>query len=441
MRDVAVVGAGPAGLRAATVAARAGASVVLVDGYHRAGGQYFRQPASAAHAASPIQAQGRRLIEEARSAGVEFRLGTSVWGAEPGRLYLSTMDTVGFRSLVVATGAYERVAAFPGWTLPGVYTAGAVQSLLKEHGVVPGTRILLAGSGPLLLVVAAELVKRHVPVAGVLEATRVVRTAARHPGRGVAGLWRQGERAREGLAAAARLSRARVPLRTGRGVVRAVGTTTVEGAIVARLDDKWRPVPGTERLVECDTIAIHYSLVPATDLLALVGATLTYASAKGGWVPVLTERLETTVPGVFGAGDCTGIGGAGMSLAEGELAGLAAAGHAHDDAVPATLRRERRFQQLYGALFAARPGLADLTTADTIVCRCEDVPRSAIDAAVAAGARTPAMVKSVTRCGMGPCQGRLCRPVVEQLTGAPPGEPPTARPPLVPVPFEAMRAC
>jgi NAD(P)H-nitrite reductase large subunit len=194
---------------------------------------------------------------------------------------------------------------------------------------------------------------------------------------------------------------------------------------------------------------VHHGLVPATDVLRLLGAELAYRPDLGGWVPRRGPALETSVPGVFAAGDCAGIGGAGMSLAEGEMAGVAAAGHALGTPRPprpagesSALTRERRFQRLYGALFGPRPGLAAYARPDTVVCRCEEVPRGAVEAAIAAGARTAPLVKSRTRCGMGPCQGRMCLPAVEQLTAAATGlapVPPTGRAPLVPIPFEAAR--
>jgi D-hydroxyproline dehydrogenase subunit alpha len=449
--DVAVVGAGAAGLRAATVAARAGAATVLLDSSERAGGQYFRQPAAPGRSRSATQLAGQRLIEEALAAGVEFRPGTSVWDATGDCLQLianGRLSPLGFRALVVATGAIERVAAFPGWTLPGVYTAGAVQALLKEHDVVAGHQVLFAGSGPLPVVVAAELSRRGVGVAGVFEATRLLPDSARRPGVTAAGLWRAGGRIREGATALARLRRARVPVRTGWGIVRALGEAQVEGAVVARLDRQWRPVDGTAQVVRCDTIATHYSLLPSTDVLQLIGAELVHRPELGGWVPRCTARLETSVAGVFAAGDCTGIGGVGMSLLEGDLAGAGAAAHALGAARQPTARqlagyrRERRFQRLYGALFAPRPGLTHLAEPDTVVCRCEEVRRAEIDAAATAGAGTAALVKSLTRCGMGPCQGRVCLPIVEQLVAAATGRPPargTARAPLVPVDFQALR--
>lgn len=452
--DVAVVGAGAAGLRAAAVAARAGASTVLVDAYEHPGGQYYRQPASTPHPPSPTQVEGRRLVEEAYAAGMRARTGTSVWDAAAGpggrvTLWLTTGDrpsTLECGALVVATGAHERVAPFPGWTLPGVYTAGAVQALHKGHGVAVGERVLFAGSGPLPLVAAAGLLGTGARVVEVLEATRLARAGARHPWATATGLWRQGDRLREGLGSALRLRRAGTPMRTGWGIVRALGDDRVEGAVVARLDGDWRPVAGTERTVSCDAIATHYGLVPATELLRLLGAGIGHRPDLGGWVPAMGPFMATSVPGVFAAGDCTGIGGAGLSVLEGELAGLGAVAYAlQRQQRPgrrrlAALRRERRFQRLYGTIFALRRGLAELATAETVVCRCEEVTRASVGAAIAAGARTASSIKAVTRCGMGPCQGRICLPAISQLTAAA-GPPPEARAPLVPVPFEAVAPC
>jgi NADPH-dependent 2,4-dienoyl-CoA reductase/sulfur reductase-like enzyme len=407
------------------------------------------RPASGSGAVAATQDRGRRLADAARAAGVEVRTGTSVWDATRSVLHLLSGDrvsTVEFRAVVVATGAHERVFPVPGWTLPGVYTAGGMQALLKEHGVVPGHRVLFAGSGPLPLVVAAELVRRGIEVAGVFEAARVPAEAVRHPWTSAAGLWGQWDRLREGAGAAARLMRARVPVRSGRGLVRVIGRTEVEAAEIARLDHDWRPVPGSEQVLECDTVAVHHGLSPATELLRLLGAEFAESPDLGGRVPVRTGWLETSVPGVFAAGDCAGIGGAGLSLVEGERAGVAAAAHAlanhafinrADARPPRAFARERRFQRLYGALFTPRPGVIVATRADTVVCRCEEVTRAEIDAAVAAGARTTALAKSVTRCGMGPCQGRVCLPTLERLVTEA-TDTPAVRAPLVPLPFGAL---
>ena len=446
--EVAVVGAGPAGLAAAIAAAVAGASVTVVDSYTRSGGQYYRQPAGEHQPATKTQSQGRRLIDDAASAGVAVLNGHIVWAADPQQRRLellgaSRLRTLNYGALVVATGAHERAAAFPGWTLPGVYSAGAIQTLLKEHGVVPGRRVVLAGSGPLQLVVAAALVRAGVEVAGLYEATRVLGHGVRHPASTLRAVARQTHRLREGAAAVATLTRHRVPIRSGWGITEALGSDNVEGAMVARLDHNWQPVAGTERHIPCDTIAIHYSLVPSIELMQLLGADLQHRPQQGGWVPACDDAMATTVAGVFAAGDCTGIGGVDLSLIEGEIAGTAAACHTQGAGFAPTathlarLKSEHAFRDLYGTVFTPRRGLASLATPNTLVCRCEDVNIEDVDDAINRGVASLAGIKSITRCGMGPCQGRVCGPIVAQRFQTATGriDPPfTARPPLNPVP-------
>ena len=447
--DVAVVGAGPAGLGAAAAAAAVGGSVVVVDSYLRSGGQYYRQPADQRRPATTTQKLGRDLVDRVDAAGVQVLNGHTIWAADPQQRRLellspSGLHTLHYRSLVIATGAHERSAAFPGWTLPGVYTAGAIQTLLKEHGVVPGQRVVLAGSGPLQLVVGAALVGAGVAVAGLYEATRVARHGLRHPAQTLRGAWRQTERAEEAVASIWALARHRVPIHTGWGITRAAGTRSVEGAVVAKLDHDWQPVAGSERHIACDTIATHYSLAPAVELLQLLGAELAHRPHHGGWVPVCDDSMATTVGGVFAAGDCTGIGGVDLSLIEGEIAGGAAAAHTQGRPFAPTpgqlarRNREHAFQDLYGGLFSPRLGLTSLATPDTLVCRCEDVTTGDVDRTIDRGVGSLEAVKAITRCGMGPCQGRVCGPIVSQRFTKTTGriDPPfTARPPLNPLPI------
>jgi NADPH-dependent 2,4-dienoyl-CoA reductase/sulfur reductase-like enzyme len=354
------------------------------------------------------------------------------------------------RAVVVAGGAHELVAPFPGWTLPGVVTAGAAQTLLKEHGTAPGQRVLLAGSGPLLLVVAAALAAAGVPVVAMAEAARPARIALRHPvvvARGLAG---HGYKLREGARSRVTLARRRVPVSFGHGIVRAHGTEQVEGASVARLDGRWRALPGTECHVDCDAVVVHHGLVPAVDVCALAGAALAWRPELGGHVPIVDDAMATSVPGLFAAGDGTGIGGAGLARIEGEIAGRSAAALVAGRLGPPSrwhrcqLRHHRRFQRLYATLFALRPGLLALADPATPLCRCESVGPDGIDRAVGLGAISLDGVKAISRCGMGNCQGRVCATFVAANTadrlGAGDGDPGgfNPRPPLVPVPVAAL---
>jgi NADPH-dependent 2,4-dienoyl-CoA reductase/sulfur reductase-like enzyme len=407
--DVAVVGAGPAGIAAAVAASEAGASVAVVDEYPAAGGQIWKG------------APPRRWRAALADSGARLRLRTTVWAAsDPHTLLTVDADgrpgSVRARTIVLATGAYDRPVAFPGWTLPGVLTAGAAQSLAKAHGVLPGQRVLLAGAGPFLLPVAAQLRSLGAEVVAVAEATRRrdwLRAGPRmlsHP-------------ARLRDYATYRLRLRGVPMLWGHVIVRASGAGRVESAAVAAVDGDWRP--GAERALRVDAVCTAYGFLASLEIPRALGC------AIGGGAVVHDERMCTSVPHVFVAGEAAGVGGAQLALLEGAIAGRAAAGAA----VPRHLRRRRRhaarFASVLADLFAPRPGLGELADAATVLCRCEDVTAAEIDAAVARGARSPNALKIATRCGQGPCQGRVCGELV--AARAPEADSFTVRPPLRPV--------
>ncbi len=460
-KDVVVVGAGPAGLSAALAAARAGAQVTLIDNYRQPGGQYYRQLAAEFESAPPAshQPEGRALWQQVAAAGVELLSGATVWGAFEGhRLGLFGVGVPAFvqaKAIVLATGAYERVAAFPGWTLPGVMTTGAAQLLLKEQRILPGRRVLLAGAGPLQLVVAAALVEAGAEVVAVLEGSPLVRHALPR----LLAMWGQWSRLTEGVSSLLRLQKAGVSFQTGWGVVAAHGQAELTGVTIAPLDGQWRPDAGKSHQLACDTLCCNYGFTPSTELLRLLGGRCEWQPSLGGFVPLRDETMQSTVPGLFVAGDGGGIGGAGLALVEGELAGTAAAtlvtssgaGWRQAAALTASLKRlqpalqrERRFQRFYGDLFTPGPGLDELAQPETIVCRCESVTRGQIAGVVQQGADTLGLVKSITRCGMGNCQGRVCGPAVAAAVAQEVGRPRAdigqfgVRPPVFPVPLPAL---
>lgn len=466
--ELAVIGAGPAGLEAALAAAEVGVTVAVIDAYPRPGGQYWRQlPAEFTGEAGALPHQtASALLPRLAAANVRVFTNTLVWGAfsrQPGwQLALhgpAAPAQLAAHTLILAAGAYDRPVAIPGWTLPGVMTAGAAQTLLKNQRVLPGRRILLSGSGPLQLAVAAQLVEAGAEVAAVLEgAAGLARRGLRH----LPALWGQNDRLREGWQYWRGLRRAGVPVRTGWLVVEIRGQTEVEAAVMARLDADWRPIPGSQSVVAVDTVLLGYGFTPATQLSRLLGCEHDFAPERGGLTPRRDEWLQTTCPGVFAAGDGAGIGGANLARLEGRVAGLAAARQvgrlsnaeaaAASAEVQPALARERRFAAMLGRLFTPGPGLDELATDETIICRCEEVPLKEIRAAVAGGAQTVNDIKGLTRCGMGNCQGRICgelaaRALAHQL------ETPatlagritaagmfTVRPPIQPLPLSVLAA-
>ncbi|TDD98923.1 FAD-dependent oxidoreductase [Jiangella asiatica] len=421
--DVAVVGGGPAGLAAASAALATGARVVLVDAGRQPGGQYWRHPIGDLGAVADLHhdlATFRRLVAGASAAVRLF--GHQAWTVEPaerGFLVRAVADgmerAVPARVLVLAPGGYDRQVPFRGWDLPGVYTAGGAQALLKGHQVVAGRRVVVGGTGPFLLPVAAGLAVRGASVAGVFEANAPAgwlrRAGSVLP---VAG------KLTEGAGYAAALARHRVPYRSRRAIVAAHGAESLTAVTVARLDARWRVLPGSERIVECDTAAVGWGFTPQLELPLALGCA-TRVDVDGSLVVAVDDLQRTSVPGVYVAGEACGIGGAPLAVAEGEIAGRAAANAATAAnaagqpavVVPSRLRRRRRALRRFAAamheVHPVRDGWQTWLGEDTLVCRCEEVTagevRAAVDELGATDART---AKLLSRAGMGWCQGRVC---------------------------------
>ncbi|HVS16576.1 MAG TPA: FAD/NAD(P)-binding oxidoreductase [Thermoanaerobaculia bacterium] len=409
--QVLVVGAGPAGLAAAAAACDSGVEVLVVDEGPAAGGQIWRQGRGAP------RPETRALLERAR--GARLLTGLAVFDAEPPagdgirlRALDATQRVVELRAerVVLALGATERFLPFPGWTLPGVFGVGGLQAMVEGGMEVAGRRVLIAGSGPLLLAVAVSMRAAGARVLGVFE--QAPRGAVTRFGLGLA---RHPRKLRQALGLLARL--ARVPRRYSSWPLRAEGDEALRSVTLR--------VGATQRTLDAELLACAFGLAPATGLAALLGC-----AVDEGRVAV-DELQRTTVDRVLCAGESTGIGGVELALAEGEVAGRAAAGDL-DRARAAIFRasRERRFAAALERAFTLRPELRDLPRDDTVVCRCEDVPWGAVRVW-----RDPRQAKLETRCGMGPCQGRVCGAALEVLRGWPRETP---RPPLIPVPFHAL---
>lgn len=383
--DVLVIGAGPAGLAAARAAASCGVQVALVDDNPAPGGQIWR--------GMSVPLPNARLICGARV----------VAAPAPNRLTFETYDDsfdLGYRALVLATGARERFLPFPGWTLPHVIGAGGLQALAKSGMAVAGKRIVVAGSGPLLLAVADYLRRHGAHIALVAEQTdsaalnRFGLTLARHPAK---------------LVQAARL-------RFGQRYLTSCWPVSAEpGAVTLRRASRtW-----TER---CDYLACAFGLVPNVELPTLLGC--------GAEVD---DLQRTRTPGIYATGEVTGIGGLDKSEVEGEIAGYAAAGQP-GRAGPLFPRRarHRRFAQALERTFALREELKSLATPETLICRCEDLPLARLRPYA-----TWREAKLQTRCGMGPCQGRICGPAVEFLLN---WKSDSIRPPLFPARISSLTA-
>lgn len=431
--EIAVVGAGPAGLAAAGVLASHSVDVVLVDEQERPGGQIFRQPPQTIETMSRLP--GRSLLGAVESARLRHFQRTVVWGlfeSERGTWTLGLagddrLDRVVVDHVVVATGAHELPVAFPGWTLPGVMGAGAVQSFVKSEKLLPGRRFVLAGAHPLVLLVADQLVAAGADVAAVALAQS--RPALREAVSVSVRL--RGRMTRVGVGAGhlIRLRRAGVRVLFSHLIAAVVGGDEVEGVRLQPVDASWQPTGAQDVMLDCDTLAIGYGLVPSTELTRQAGCAHAWRSSAGGWIARHDDWQRTDKMGIWVAGEVTGVAGAEQAVEEGRVAAfgiLRALGRVDERqaqrlAVPARRRLQhlRRFSRVVEERFRPRrAALALLAQGQTVVCRCEEITAAQLRAALALHPHLGDVdaVKQLTRVGMGPCQGRFCHASVAALT-------------------------
>ena len=419
--DVLVIGGGAGGLTAATTAATAGAQVMLIDERPQLGGQFYKQPADPHAAPADRQARdGRALIRRARDAGVEILGGTTAWGAfTPLTIGAATpagSSLIRPKQLIVATGAYERGLPVPGWTLPGVMTTGAAQTLLRTDGVVAGRRILVCGHGPFNLQVARELSRAGARIEAVVE-------LADRPGTAYAGvLWRMLRHAPallwQGITMRRALSRRGVRIRHGDAL-----------ASVERQNGALRATLRSGAVFTIDIVLMGYGFMPSNELLLALGCRHDFDAGRGHLVTRRDADCQTSVAGVFGVGDCCGLGGARAARGgRDDRRGRCRRGP-RPCAVGRPGPRARRSDALgwrgiassrraLWQLFAAPRLHAELARSDTIVCRCEEVTLGAIEAALAEDSRASVRSSGARALGMGACQGRYCAPLLAALLGA-----------------------
>jgi NADPH-dependent 2,4-dienoyl-CoA reductase/sulfur reductase-like enzyme len=439
---VVVVGGGPAGVAAALAAADAGVEVLLADAGRTVGGQFHRQlpvefkarrPERLQHGWSEFSRQRDRIAGHSR---ITHLAETSVWAIERDaqsreeaahkrtttRLWLQQgpADAVGRRvwpvdaaAVVLATGAYDRVLPFPGWDLPGVYSAGAAQALAKGQRIAVGKRVLVAGTGPVLLPVAESLIGVGAEVVALLEANRastVLKGWLTDPLVAPSKLT-------EALGYGALLARHRIPLKHGRTVVAAHGRDRVESVTTAKLDHDWNPISGTEQHIEVDAVCLGFGFTAQLELAISARCDLG-TGPDGGPAVIVDENQQTSTPGVFAAGEVTGIGGAALAAAEGEVAGTAAAFSLQATTRPPNNRaviKARRFAAALAKAYPVKPGWQTWSNDSTLVCRCEEVTRADLQEAVSQREATGRSLKLTCRAGLGLCQGRVCARTVADL--------------------------
>jgi D-hydroxyproline dehydrogenase subunit alpha len=418
--EVLVIGAGPAGIAAATAAAENGRKVLVLDNNLVAGGQIWRRATVEGNKSSHQHNRPKlRALERLERSGAQVLASRSVFSAEASGTVHAVHEAGSgilseqfhFEQLILATGARERFLPFPGWTLPGVFGAGGLQALVQGGYPVVGKRVVVAGTGPLLLAVATHLAQDGAVVSQVVEQARL---------RSLLGFTASlvTDPSKLMQAARCRATLWKTAYRTGCWVVEAIAAPDGVHLEAARVTD------GTRTWTEpCDLLACGYHLVPNTEIAELLGCNF-----RGRFVEV-DEAQRTSLENVFCAGEPTGIAGLEAALVQGEIAGLACAGKT-SPWLGTRAAKQRAFGKRVEKAFALRTELRSLARPGTIVCRCEDVPVESI------GSRTGwTDAKLQTRCGMGPCQGRICGPAVEYLFG---WTPVSVRQPLFPVPLQML---
>lgn len=421
MYDVAVIGGGPAGLAAATVAAGHGLSTVLIDEQATAGGQIYRSitetPALDRTILGPDYVRGVQLVEAFTASGARHLSGTTVWTVEPGFQIGTSVNGkaafIGARHVILATGAMERPFPIPGWTLPGVLGAGAAQILMKSSGLVPEGPLVLAGTGPLLWLLAWQYDRAGVPVRALLDTAPA------------GGLWRARRHMGEFLRSPYLLKglklllsvRRRIPVIAGVTALGAEGGERLQAVVFKTADER-------QQRIDAQTLLLHQGVIPNPNLANAIGCAQEWDEGQLCWRSRTDPWGVTSIEGVSVAGDGAGIGGALVAEQRGRIAALDAAfrlgrlsREARDTAagpVWAALRTANRGRAFLDQLYRPADALR-IPQGQTIVCRCEEVTAERIVEAVGHGCTGPNQAKAFLRCGMGPCQGRFCGTTVTEL--------------------------
>ena len=429
--DLVIIGGGPAGIAAASTAAKHGLEVAIIDERPTLGGQIYKRvgPGFKVKSAKEVGKDyylGEVLIAELDGSSVTFFLETLVVTIENSEVVIAksgqNTEKIAFKKLLVAPGAYDRPVAFPGWTLPGVITAGAAQSLVKTQRVLPGSRIFFAGSGPLALAFPAQLSAYGANIIGIVE-------AAPRPGilksiRIALSVIGNFDLLRDAAKYQFHLISNRIPMKYRSIIVSANGKDRVESVTYAKVDKNWRVIPGSEKTVEADALCIGYGFFPSVELFRLLGCELGYEESRGGAVVKLDNWGATSVANIFGAGDGTGISGSYVAIARGRLAALKIAaelGKISEKSLSSlaanyqkTFARRIKFQSAINNAYEIKPGIYELADQETIICRCESVKLESILPSLESTI-DPSVVKAYTRCGMGLCQGRNCQRQISAL--------------------------
>ena len=354
-----------------------------------------------------------------------------VWGIFPEKEIVFAKNnkstSLKCKKLILSEGTYERPMPFPGWTLPGVYAAGGAQQLLQKFRVLPGSRVLLSGTGPFQLVVANQLIRAGVEVVAVLESASILNSFLKMRMKYIPSALRQFGLIKDGIVYLNGVRKAKVPYLRSHAIIEARGTDEVNTVIYAKLNGNWEPITGTEKEVVVDAVCLGYGFISSTRLSHLAGCKHSYDSILGCWIPKHNKHMETSVDGVFVAGDSAGVAGHLVAIEEGRLAGIRASFQLQaitqqeekhrTSSIFKKLKSLRVFEGLLNEACAIRPGLYSRITDSTTLCRCEEITAGEIRKIKSLDRDIDLNeIKKITRAGMGYCQGRMCMSTIAAIT-------------------------
>ena len=455
--DIVIVGGGFSGILAANILAKHALNVLIVDENINLGGQFLRHHPNqngATKAPSRLKRLGLQSIKALDPKRIRIMARTEVMGiAGESELFIceagKRLHTVKPDALLLATGAREKFVPFKGWTLPGVISTGASQILLKGSRVLASEEILIGGAGIFPYAVASEILMENGRVRAVLDQNRLSEKVAIG-----GGLLLEKSKIGDGIRTMTKLIQSRTPVRFGVRILEARGQKRLEEVLTVKIDRNGQVLPGSETVYPAECLAIGYGFVANIELAQLAGCRLEYDANQGGWIVWVAEDLETSVAGIFAAGEITGIAGATKSITEGKLAALAILLKlrkinsdtflARSSKLKKMSKRHLRFGKYFNAQHTVPNEIIRSIDDETIVCRCEDITMGEIKTAVRNGCATADAVKKAVRTGMGICQGRTCAPIIYESiavfkrTPADHISPFSVRTPLKAVPLKAL---
>ena len=462
--DLVIIGGGPAGMSAAVEGALLDLDVVMIEDCTELGGKVLKKANLSLQAGegAGYEKMARNELHSAFSSSadkVTLFSNSEVWCVSPDKIVefcshspsQNSAVAVQAKKIIIANGAVDRIVPFPGWHLPGVLTTGGLNTFAKR-GVIPGNNVVVSGTGPLQIALVYHLVNAGARVTAVVDPNSMFGMAPTGwkllTGGGV-------DKLIMGMKYLLKIRKKNVPFYYSHIVTEVIGKDKVQGAVISRVDSQWKPIAGTEREVQADVVATGYNLLPITEAARLIGCSTYYHEAFGHLLVEHNERMETSVAGVFVAGDGAAIKGFQAAGDEGKIAAIEAArqlekisDHAAEERITPLQRKLRGARRIGTAMSKSacpRPGLLEIVTPETLVCRCEETTYGDIKTAVAHGARDINDLKRRTRLGMGNCQGTFCGQVANELMWKAAGHvwPRsgfTARQPIRPVPIGIMAA-